>query len=65
LLSPMIHFYFLNPRMCQLGVRNVGYKACLYWLDIVVIPGPTELYCFPIPNSQFPIPNSQFPIPHS
>ncbi|MEG4853889.1 hypothetical protein QUB10_23755, partial [Microcoleus sp. B5-D4] len=26
-LSPMIHFYFLNPRMCQLGVRNVGYKT--------------------------------------
>ncbi|MEG4943093.1 hypothetical protein [Microcoleus sp. F4-D5] len=20
----MIHFYLLNPRMCQLGVRNVG-----------------------------------------
>ncbi|MEG4854651.1 hypothetical protein QUB10_27670, partial [Microcoleus sp. B5-D4] len=23
-LSRMIHFYPLNPRMCQLGVRNVG-----------------------------------------
>jgi hypothetical protein len=22
----MIHFYPLNPRMCQLGVRNVGSK---------------------------------------
>jgi len=22
----MIHFYPLNPRMCQLGVRNVGIK---------------------------------------
>ncbi|MEG4852426.1 hypothetical protein QUB10_16250, partial [Microcoleus sp. B5-D4] len=26
-LSRMIHFYPLNPRMCQLGVRNVGYKG--------------------------------------
>ncbi|MEG5053591.1 MULTISPECIES: hypothetical protein, partial [unclassified Microcoleus] len=24
LLSRMIHFYALNPSMCQLGVRNVG-----------------------------------------
>ncbi|WP_293153503.1 MULTISPECIES: hypothetical protein [unclassified Microcoleus] len=23
-LSRMIHFYSLNPPMCQLGVRNVG-----------------------------------------
>ncbi|MEP6522342.1 hypothetical protein NDA07_11275, partial [Microcoleus vaginatus DQ-U2] len=27
LLSRMIHFYLLNPRMCQLGVRNVGLNA--------------------------------------
>ncbi|MEP6545796.1 hypothetical protein NDI47_27170, partial [Microcoleus vaginatus GB1-A2] len=29
LLSRMIHFYPLNPRMCQLGVRNVGYRSQL------------------------------------
>ncbi|MEZ2279303.1 MAG: hypothetical protein ACBR12_20570 [Microcoleus sp.] len=29
----MIHFYLLNPRMCQLGVRNVGLNNLLWAIE--------------------------------
>ncbi|MEG4851161.1 hypothetical protein QUB10_09630, partial [Microcoleus sp. B5-D4] len=51
-LSRMIHFYPLNPRMCQLGVRNVGYK-----------PAPTPLIMYINQHGRSPEKNVYFDLP--